>query len=234
MKKILTTLSQKWPEYLLEILVITIGILGAFGLNRWNEQVRFENEQAQIIANLNEEFTTNVESLNSQIARLERKIRACSQIMSYIHASKPLPDTILVDTLVNRIYDNPTWNPSTFVLTDLRNSGQLKALKNQQLKALLHQWEQHYENLREWYQLETSMFNRTMDFLTENGSARNTLFSSRFGRSTFPQNNEMLFQSIEFENLVAHNLMLTSGLYNIYQSQTLELISEILEETKTE
>ena len=37
MKKLLETLQRKWAEYLLEMFVITFGIIGAFMLNSWNE-----------------------------------------------------------------------------------------------------------------------------------------------------------------------------------------------------
>ena len=48
MKKILDLLKEKWGEYVLEILVITIGIFGAFILNNWNEK-RKEKEKFLIL-----------------------------------------------------------------------------------------------------------------------------------------------------------------------------------------
>ena len=47
MKKIIELIKEKWGEYVIEILVITLGIFGAFILNNWNES-RKQNERFKI------------------------------------------------------------------------------------------------------------------------------------------------------------------------------------------
>ena len=66
MKKIITLLKEKWGEYLIEIIVITLGIFGAFILNNWNES-RKQNERFKIFTEqLYNTVDKDIEYYNSQ------------------------------------------------------------------------------------------------------------------------------------------------------------------------
>ena len=47
MKKISEALKRKWPEYLIEVMAIIIGIIGAFMVDSWHDErkiVKLERE----------------------------------------------------------------------------------------------------------------------------------------------------------------------------------------------
>ena len=66
--------------------------------------------------------------------------------------------------------DNPTWNPSSFVLNDIKNSGKLSSIKSKNLKQLLYDWERLYEDILEWHNAMDKTGNSLNDVINNKGS----------------------------------------------------------------
>lgn len=73
MKSILKTLKRKWAEYLLEIIVITIGILGAFTLNNWNQDRTTGQVELHFYKELLNDLRANQKEIEFQLYSLENR-----------------------------------------------------------------------------------------------------------------------------------------------------------------
>jgi len=96
MKRILTTLKQKWPEYLLEILVIMIGILGAYSLNNWNESKKQEAVKSTYVESLLADLTKDIDLISDDLSHNRDHLENIEFILLRIRNSqKSYADTIL-------------------------------------------------------------------------------------------------------------------------------------------
>lgn len=95
MKKILETLKRKWSEYLFESLVITIGVIGAFGLDSWN-QGRINREKANdYLANLAKDLESDTIRYESfYLQRFKGKIEALYLAKQYNSGEYQVQDTL--------------------------------------------------------------------------------------------------------------------------------------------
>lgn len=134
MKRILITLSQKWPEYLLEILVLVIGIYGAFALDRWGENKVRKNIEIEILKGCQEELLTDMQDIELNISELNQSLQSIDHIISAIAKDQPYHDSMA-------FHFNYTLLPMHFVhstssFETLKSKG-LDIIRNDTLRAQL-------------------------------------------------------------------------------------------------
>lgn len=137
MKRILTTLSQKWPDYLLEILVITIGILGAFALNNWNEGRKVRDSEVVILHNLKQELTKNKVDLEKIVDQHKKSNDCLMEILNYFEEDYSSIPTHKLDSLFVRAQIFFSFEPINGYMRSIISSGKLDNLQNEQLKSMI-------------------------------------------------------------------------------------------------
>lgn len=97
MKRILTTLKEKWPEYFLEILVLVIGIYGAFELANYGENRNRKRAELEILKSCKIELIADLKDITINMEDLRRSLLAFD---------------ILLEVLENdgRYHDSLSWH----------------------------------------------------------------------------------------------------------------------------
>ena len=128
MKRILTTLKEKWPEYLLEILVITIGILGAFALNNWNEN---RKQGASAMANLSilkQNLVDDRAEILSLLNNVNSTLESADSLLSQFKMIIPIDERTTYH--INKLILEYNFSPNTNGLKILNAKGDLAYFDN--------------------------------------------------------------------------------------------------------
>lgn len=134
MKQIFTTLASKWSDYLLEVLVITIGILGAFALNSWNDSRKVNDLEREIISQFRSDFESSLGDLSGDFTILKQGLISMERIEDYIQNDVSYVDSMCFDFywITRDEYTYPIGNGYRMI----QNSG-IDIIKDDTLKAYI-------------------------------------------------------------------------------------------------
>jgi hypothetical protein len=227
--------SKKYFKYAIgEIILVVIGILIALQINNWNVNRLEKIQENKILANLHIEFDENLKNLLI-IDSILNNTSASINIIFDQFGKDPLDfNEHEIDSILSICLNSPTWSPSEFVLNDLKNSGGLSKLHNEELKKLLFDWSRFFSQLSETqFQIENTNLD-LIKFIKENGSLRNIdSFSKQFKykRSLLFNQNKKLLSDYRFENYIDDKFYVLNAAKSEYKNAE-ELIIRILKETE--
>ena len=134
MKRILSTLKEKWPEYLLEIFVLIIGIYGAFAVDNWNSR-RLENiEEQEILFNIQRDLENTLLEFSTLNSIRDEFMASANQILQM---PTNTVNVALMDSLIGKTFYRPTFNNKMGSINLLFTSGKINLIKNDSIRDLL-------------------------------------------------------------------------------------------------
>ena len=236
MRRIFTTLSEKWPEYLVEILVITIGILGAFALNNWNESKTNDRKRSELAQSLLTEFTNNLSQLDTVIHYNQVVLESGLEMLDVYSAGQKVSQS-KIDTLISNLAYHWTFDPKNGALRSGISSGDIHLSSNKKLLENLFAWEDDVKDAKEdegfSYKMRTTLF----EVLERNSSLYNSAqiwFPALFDR-TSSQSQTVALTDPELENKLVNRVLWVNIINRelvLVRSKNLEIIHLLEEELK--
>lgn len=166
-----------------EITLVVVGILIALSIDNWNDERKDLLKEKQILSQLKAEYESNLAQLNEKIALRERITTGCYRIVKQRDDYATTSRDSLMGWLSLLMID-PTFDP---IQNDLVVSGNLRLIRNEELKRLLTNWSADVIALQElerrWVKLADDMI---VPFFIESEIARDAadVFANDFYNSS--------------------------------------------------
>lgn len=226
MKKTIQLLQSKWRDYLIELIVIIVGILLAIALNEWNATRKDRQKEKIILQQIHKEFLFNKEQLEEIVAFHQMTFDNCRKILERCPIDSK---TVNLDSLQLYIFNSGMWstyNPSLGTIEALLNTSSFEIISDEKLRMLLIQWK---DLVNDYLHVESQAIEQNNNFYKPFRSKHfpRDIKNLPFFSLKDPRMNKSILQSFEFENQVIDRM---ASLRNTLRSGNLEKVQQAIDE----
>jgi hypothetical protein len=139
-------LVQRWPEYLVEIIVVIIGITISFAISNFNQDATNKALATVYLKDLREDIKSDIYSLQETIDQTDSIIASAKVLIEQTDSAALTPRELV--TLVRSIIRRPNFTSKNATFSSLKSSANFQLIRDIKLKNLLFEYDQHYQTIK--------------------------------------------------------------------------------------
>jgi hypothetical protein len=151
--KIRITMSKRWRiyalVYLIETMVVMIGVAAGFWLNSWSEANKEKKMIGEYMKNLNSDLENDINNLQNNDSITLQKINTLVQLLGLLKTND-YEQMEMIDSLVKKTFENVIFfYPSKTTYESIKQGGQISVIKDVKLKNdLIYLYDFQYEQIK--------------------------------------------------------------------------------------
>jgi hypothetical protein len=195
-KKITVLFRQRWPEYLIEVVVVILGITISFALSNFQTNAANNTLEESYLKSLHDDFSSDSRELKETIIQTENVIKSAQVILERSHDEQNTMEKNELIQLVRAIASRPNFVSKNATFSSLKNSVNLQLIRDLELRNLLFIYDQQYQALK------IVEFFEGQEMITLIGPfiLRNIPLDSHFSQGFKPSEVNRLLADMEFIN----------------------------------
>ena len=187
--------------------MIVLSILLAFGIDAWWERRGEAQSEREALEALADDFAAADSVLGLRVLAIDSAAAAAQRIIDLVGPNAGAEEADSLPVLIPRIIRRPTFEPPMGTLDALLGSGELRLIRNAELKAALASFPSELEGMAETQDFGSDVvFGMLLPFLNTQVPMLEYGLMAR-GESDFIADPIALVRSLEFENLAQNRLM---------------------------
>ncbi|MCB0471577.1 MAG: hypothetical protein KDC56_00810 [Flavobacteriaceae bacterium] len=204
--------ENRFGKYLLyalgEIILVVVGILIALAINNGNQDRITERNEQTYLYGLSEEFQTSKMKLKNLIVVNQHNYNGAKKILEHIsNKEAPPTEAAFSELMYHTFSDDIAFNPNNSLLQEMINSGNLKNLRNTELRKQLTNWISTMEDITKQEAELGIQREKVLDMFRTDQNSLRTIFKQAgiYDELGLPKADEDisnlgLLNSTEFEN----------------------------------